>query len=45
MKVIVTERAGIIGSYLANKFMNTYDVTVVDNLSNGEKVSDNRKLN
>jgi len=45
MKAIVTEGAGIIGSYLANKFVNTYDVTVVDDLSNGEKVSVNRKLN
>jgi UDP-glucose 4-epimerase len=43
MNVIVTGGAGFIGSYLVNKLVNTYDVTVVDDLSHGEKKRVNRK--
>jgi UDP-glucose 4-epimerase len=43
MRVVVTGGAGFIGGHLVNKLVNTYDVTVVDNLSNGEKMRVNRK--
>jgi len=37
MKILVTGGAGFIGSHLADRLVETNDVTVIDNLSSGKK--------